>query len=202
MCSIWLNRVGVGRAHFEKQPPSNLRKSNFFHFVIALYDRHGQPIEIERTSFMGFVEKDQVIISADYIAWSSKLSQIWFANLTNSHCSKSLSWKKKWNGLLPRSLKNANASRHFSFGKARVWWRQTSLRVEMTMATIASDKFGISMLRPNWRSPERPDGKRRGSPLWRRGISCERALISIIAVSIGGRRQILNSYAYTCIRYR
>lgn len=54
----------MGRAHFEKQPPSNLRKSNFFHFVIALYDRHGQPIEIERTSFMGFVEKDQVMISA------------------------------------------------------------------------------------------------------------------------------------------
>ncbi|KAG7190477.1 hypothetical protein KM043_006580 [Ampulex compressa] len=51
--------VGVVRAHFEKQPPSNLRKSNFFHFVIALYDRHDQPIEIERTSFMGFVEKDQ-----------------------------------------------------------------------------------------------------------------------------------------------
>lgn len=61
MYVIFLNfRVGVGRAHFEKQPPSNLRKSNFFHFVIALYDRHGQPIEIERTSFMGFVEKDQV----------------------------------------------------------------------------------------------------------------------------------------------
>ncbi|CAD6238059.1 GSCOCG00008373001-RA-CDS [Cotesia congregata] len=51
--------VGVGRAHFEKQPPSNLRKSNFFHFVIALYDRSGQPIEIERTAFIGFVEKDQ-----------------------------------------------------------------------------------------------------------------------------------------------
>ncbi|XP_012281353.1 transcription factor collier [Orussus abietinus] len=51
--------VGVGRAHFEKQPPSNLRKSNFFHFVIALYDRAGQPIEIERTAFIGFVEKDQ-----------------------------------------------------------------------------------------------------------------------------------------------
>lgn len=57
-------RVGVGRAHFEKQPPSNLRKSNFFHFVIALYDRHGQPIEIERTSFIGFVEKDQVMVPA------------------------------------------------------------------------------------------------------------------------------------------
>ena len=30
---------GIGRAHYEKQPPANLRKSNFFHFVIALYDR-------------------------------------------------------------------------------------------------------------------------------------------------------------------
>ncbi|KAJ8911630.1 hypothetical protein NQ315_015171 [Exocentrus adspersus] len=49
----------VGRAHFEKQPPSNLRKSNFFHFVIALYDRAGQPVEIERTAFIGFIEKDQ-----------------------------------------------------------------------------------------------------------------------------------------------
>lgn len=53
-------RVGIGRANFEKQPPSNLRKSNFFHFVIALYDRGGQPIEISNTSFIGFVEKDQV----------------------------------------------------------------------------------------------------------------------------------------------
>ena len=52
--------MGIGRAHFEKQPPSNLRKSNFFHFVIALYDRAGQPVEIERTAFIGFIEKDQV----------------------------------------------------------------------------------------------------------------------------------------------
>lgn len=55
-----INSLGIGRAHFEKQPPSNLRKSNFFHFVIALYDRAGQPIEIERTAFIGFIEKDQV----------------------------------------------------------------------------------------------------------------------------------------------
>ena len=53
-------RLGVGRAHFEKQPPSNLRKSNFFHFVIAIYDRSGQPVEIERSAFVGFIEKDQV----------------------------------------------------------------------------------------------------------------------------------------------
>jgi hypothetical protein len=54
---------GIGRAHFEKQPPSNLRKSNFFHFVIALYDRTGQPVEIERTAFISFIEKDQVQIT-------------------------------------------------------------------------------------------------------------------------------------------
>ncbi|KAM9226521.1 transcription factor COE1 isoform 8-T8 [Leptosomus discolor] len=51
--------VGLARAHFEKQPPSNLRKSNFFHFVLALYDRQGQPVEIERTAFVGFVEKEK-----------------------------------------------------------------------------------------------------------------------------------------------
>ncbi|KAM8889207.1 transcription factor COE3-like isoform 1-T1 [Synchiropus picturatus] len=50
--------VALSRAHFEKQPPSNLRKSNFFHFVLALYDRQGQPVEIERTAFVDFVEKD------------------------------------------------------------------------------------------------------------------------------------------------
>ncbi|KFD45935.1 hypothetical protein M513_13194, partial [Trichuris suis] len=52
----------LARAHFEKQPPSNLRKSNFFHFVIALYDRAGQPVEIERTQFVDFIEKDKAIV--------------------------------------------------------------------------------------------------------------------------------------------
>ncbi|XP_064173602.1 transcription factor COE3-like isoform X11 [Anguilla rostrata] len=51
--------VGLARAHYEKQPPSNLRKSNFFHFVLALYDRQGQPVEIERTTFVDFVEKEK-----------------------------------------------------------------------------------------------------------------------------------------------
>ncbi|GMT05859.1 hypothetical protein PENTCL1PPCAC_28033, partial [Pristionchus entomophagus] len=45
----------------EKHPPSNLRKSNFFHFVIALYDRANQPVEIERTQFAGFVENEKEI---------------------------------------------------------------------------------------------------------------------------------------------
>jgi len=54
---------GLARAHFEKQPPNNLRKSNFFHFVLALYDIHGQPVEVERTAFVDFVEKDKVVVS-------------------------------------------------------------------------------------------------------------------------------------------
>lgn len=59
-CFFLHSGVALSRAHFEKQPPSNLRKSNFFHFVLALYDRQGQPVEIERTAFVDFVENDKV----------------------------------------------------------------------------------------------------------------------------------------------
>lgn len=64
-CALFHFSVGLGRAHFEKQPPSNLRKSNFFHFVIALYDKAGQPVEVERTAFIGFVEKEHVSTSSN-----------------------------------------------------------------------------------------------------------------------------------------
>ncbi|KAA3680958.1 early B-cell factor, partial [Paragonimus westermani] len=53
-------RMEAVSARFEKQPPNNLRKSNFFHFVIALYDQNRHPIEIERAAFVDFVEKDKV----------------------------------------------------------------------------------------------------------------------------------------------
>lgn len=52
--------MGLIRAQFEKQPPANLRKSNFFHFVLALYDIQGQSVEIGRTAFVDFVEKEKV----------------------------------------------------------------------------------------------------------------------------------------------
>ncbi|VDK66457.1 unnamed protein product [Onchocerca ochengi] len=55
----------LARAHFEKHPPNNLRKSNFFHFVIALYDRAGQPVEVERTQFADFVEKEREVDGQD-----------------------------------------------------------------------------------------------------------------------------------------
>ncbi len=61
--------VGLARAHYEKQPPSNLRKSNFFHFVLALYDRQGQPVEIERTTYVDFVEKDKVSATHGILLW-------------------------------------------------------------------------------------------------------------------------------------
>uniref|UniRef100_A0A914CEN5 Transcription factor COE DNA-binding domain-containing protein n=2 Tax=Acrobeloides nanus TaxID=290746 RepID=A0A914CEN5_9BILA len=51
----------LARAHFEHPPPSNLRKSNFFHFTVNLYDRANQPIEIENTKFSGFVEKEKEV---------------------------------------------------------------------------------------------------------------------------------------------
>uniref|UniRef100_A0A667YNU0 EBF transcription factor 1 n=1 Tax=Myripristis murdjan TaxID=586833 RepID=A0A667YNU0_9TELE len=75
--------VGLARAHFEKQPPSNLRKSNFFHFVLALYDRQGQPVEIERTSFLGFVEKEKVCPETHY-APSIRTEQDFYVRLIDS----------------------------------------------------------------------------------------------------------------------
>ena len=51
--------VGLARAVFTVQPPANLRKSNFFNFVLALYDRIGNPVEIERTQFIDFVEHEK-----------------------------------------------------------------------------------------------------------------------------------------------
>ncbi|TRZ00728.1 hypothetical protein DNTS_007167 [Danionella cerebrum] len=55
--------VGLARAHFEKQPPLNLRKSNFFHFVLALFDSKDQSVEIEHTAFVDFVEKEKELVN-------------------------------------------------------------------------------------------------------------------------------------------
>lgn len=79
--------VGLARAHFEKQPPSNLRKSNFFHFVLALYDRQGQPVEIERTNFVDFIEKEKVG------AENTSFNMAFYYLLFNIYCKK---WLKTW----------------------------------------------------------------------------------------------------------
>lgn len=43
-------------ANFEKQPPDNMRKSNFFNFVISLFDGNHQPVEVHRASFKDFYD--------------------------------------------------------------------------------------------------------------------------------------------------
>ena len=45
------------KAIFEKPPPSNLRKSNFFHFVLTLYDKNENPVEVESGDFVGFPDE-------------------------------------------------------------------------------------------------------------------------------------------------
>merc|ERR1719188_1448062 len=47
----------IGRVEFTKQPPSNLRKSNFFNFMVRFFDGNGSPIEVERTSFIKFIDE-------------------------------------------------------------------------------------------------------------------------------------------------
>ena len=37
--------LGISGAEFITQPPSNLRKSNFFNFTLKLYDSYQQPIK-------------------------------------------------------------------------------------------------------------------------------------------------------------
>nr|XP_051701161.1 transcription factor COE4 isoform X2 [Oryctolagus cuniculus] len=50
----WMQGAGILDASTAAQ-----RKSNFFHFVLAMYDRQGQPVEVERTAFVDFVEKER-----------------------------------------------------------------------------------------------------------------------------------------------
>ena len=47
-------------ARFEKQPPDNMRKSNFFNFVISLYDGNNQPVEVHQASFKDFCDTHSV----------------------------------------------------------------------------------------------------------------------------------------------
>lgn len=86
--SYLYSTIGVASAHFEKQPPNNLRKSNFFHFTVALYDRSGKPIEIERTAFVGFVEKEMVSRSRSSVHISNVHdTHVWIDNNTASFLS-------------------------------------------------------------------------------------------------------------------
>jgi len=47
----------IARAEFVKQPPANLRKSNFFNFTVKFYDKLDQAYELEAAQFSDFIEK-------------------------------------------------------------------------------------------------------------------------------------------------
>ena len=51
------NGFQLQRAKFQQQPPSSIRKSNFFTFIITLLDKQDFPIEILKADFVGFVQK-------------------------------------------------------------------------------------------------------------------------------------------------
>ena len=57
--------LGISGAEFITQPPSNLRKSNFFNFAIKLYDSNHQPIVVESSSFLSFCD-DQIRNGVQY----------------------------------------------------------------------------------------------------------------------------------------
>ncbi|KAF1744463.1 hypothetical protein MXB_523 [Myxobolus squamalis] len=48
--------LDIVSAVFKKQPPDNLRKSNFFHFDLSFYDTCGNEVLIEKATFIGFQE--------------------------------------------------------------------------------------------------------------------------------------------------
>ena len=69
----------ISRIEFTKQPPPNLRKSNFFHFMLQFFDRNGQPVEIERTSFIKFIdEADVSVVSGSKIASKARRAFVYF----------------------------------------------------------------------------------------------------------------------------
>jgi len=56
----------ISSASFVTQPPSNLRKSNFFNFSVQLYDANHYPIKIESCSFVSFCDEDEFKNGAQY----------------------------------------------------------------------------------------------------------------------------------------
>jgi hypothetical protein len=69
----------IGRIEFTKQPPSNLRKSNFFHFMLQFFDRTGSLVEIERTTFVSFIDEAKVMTFFYSVFYSYQLLHRVFA---------------------------------------------------------------------------------------------------------------------------
>ena len=62
----------VDSAIFQKQPPDNLRKSNFFNFILVFRDRLGNSIEVQRASYVEFIENETVSATQPFLFIFSK----------------------------------------------------------------------------------------------------------------------------------
>ncbi len=52
----------IASANFEKQPPDNMRKSNFFHFIISLYDSQQRRVQVQKALFKDFFDTSIVCL--------------------------------------------------------------------------------------------------------------------------------------------
>ena len=57
---IYAGSAALSKLYCPQLPPGNLLKSNFFDFKLAFFDRQGQPVELKRTAYIDFVEKERV----------------------------------------------------------------------------------------------------------------------------------------------
>ena len=80
-CFFFFSSCQISRIEFTKQPPPNLRKSNFFHFMLQFFDRNGQPVEIERTSFIKFIDEADVSVVSGWKIASKAKSFVYFCFL-------------------------------------------------------------------------------------------------------------------------
>ena len=55
----------IASAQFEKQPPDNMRKSNFFHFIISLFDGQQHRIQVQKAVFKDFYDTIGTVSEAE-----------------------------------------------------------------------------------------------------------------------------------------
>jgi len=113
--------LGISGAEFIDQPPSNLRKSNFFNFTIKLHDSNHQPIVIESSSFISFCD-DVVRNGVQYsvnllLSDQTRVQQRLFIRLVDSITKELISYDTISRNIQPSELQRvlvthrANCSR-------------------------------------------------------------------------------------------
>lgn len=60
----------LSAAQFEKQPPDNMRKSNFFNFIISIFDNNQQRVEVQKATFKDFYDTN--VVSCLWLGWPQR----------------------------------------------------------------------------------------------------------------------------------